>query len=516
MILALVAMLAIAGSAFGAGRMGSVELQPNATFSNGNNPTTTNNDDSCDTTNMPAATLLLPFFDVNITATAGSSDTTLFTITNVSSSPQIAHVTVWTDWSFPVLDFNIFLTGYDVQSINLYDVIARGVVAPGGPGTSSTNFGISPNVSETGVGFVATTGSAPDFNDANPNFSGAGNCSGTQLPGQLSAELTAAVQTALTTGLYNVAGSNPFIGCGTSRIGGTHSNARGYVTIDVANNCSISLPTSPTYFTTEILFDNVLIGDYQQINGDPTVGNLAQGNPLVHIKAIPEGGPAGVVATNLPYTFYDRYTPAATRRVDRRVPLPATFAARWIEGGTSSFQTNYKIWREGLITGASCSATINNSVLPYAEVIRFDERENSFALGGGVRCSPTCGPGAPVLPESSITSTANTSFYPPHAGSPDISGWMYLNLNNPNATGYSFNGVTGIRPSQNWVIVSMFAQGRYSVDFDAAQLGNGCSATVVAPSPEIGPAGGIFVCPPTIVCVAPVGTHPYSGTNTTP
>src|SRR5215212_2039415 len=257
MILALVAMLAIAGSAFGAGNR--FELQPNATFSNGLNPTTTNNDDSCDTTNMPAATLLLPFFDVNITAPAGSSDTTLFTITNVSSSPQIAHVTVWTDWSFPVLDFNIFLTGYDVQAINLYDVIFRGQVAPGGPGTSSTNFGISPNVAETGVGFAATLGSTPDPNNANPNFSGAGNCSGTQLPGQLSAELTAAVQTALTTGLYNVAGSNPAVGCGTTRIGGAHTNARGYVTVDVANNCSISLPTQPSYFTTEILFDNVLI-----------------------------------------------------------------------------------------------------------------------------------------------------------------------------------------------------------------------------------------------------------------
>jgi len=26
------------------------------------------------------------------------------------------HVTVWTDWSFPLLDFNILLTGYDVKT----------------------------------------------------------------------------------------------------------------------------------------------------------------------------------------------------------------------------------------------------------------------------------------------------------------------------------------------------------------------------------------------------------------
>src|SRR5689334_21479688 len=88
---------------------------------------TTNNDDSCDIGHYPAATLLLPYFEVE-TATRGVD--TFFTITNVSRGPQIAHVTIWSDWSFPVLTFNIFLTGYDVQSISLYDVIANGVIAP--------------------------------------------------------------------------------------------------------------------------------------------------------------------------------------------------------------------------------------------------------------------------------------------------------------------------------------------------------------------------------------------------
>jgi hypothetical protein len=523
MILALVAMLTIAGSAFAAGSRFAVT--PNATFTNGNFPTTTNNDDSCETSVMPAATLLLPIFDVNITAAIGASDNTLFTITNVSSSPQIAHVTVWTDWSFPVLDFNIFLTGYDVQSISMYDVIARGQVAPGGPGTSSTLTSISPQAPNS----IANAGSAPDDNDTNPNIPDAnvlsgGSCSGTNLPGTLPPELVAAVQTALTTGLYNIAGTT--VGCGTTRIGGTHTNARGYVTIDVANNCSIALPTNPTYFSTEILFDNVLIGDYQQVNGDPTVGNFAQGNPMVHIKAVPEGGPAGSIplpgTTNLPYTFYDRYTPAGNRKIDRRVPLPSTFAARWIEAGTSNFQTNYKIWREGVAVGSqttACTGAALNSAMPIAQVVRFDERENSFGLTGNVICSPICGPDVPRLPEASIVSTSSAVIFPAHTASPDVSGWMYLNLNNQppiNANYTSPSGYVPSRASQNWVIVSMFAQGRYSVDFDAAMLGNGCSGAALVPSPEIGPAGGIFVCPPGVVCVAGPDDHPYSGTNTTP
>src|SRR5436309_3362904 len=86
-------------------------------------PSTTNNNDSCDITVAPAATLLLPYFEVDTQAQIGTGTTTLFTVTNASRYPQIAHVTVWTDWSFPVLNFNLFLTGYDVQGINLYDVI---------------------------------------------------------------------------------------------------------------------------------------------------------------------------------------------------------------------------------------------------------------------------------------------------------------------------------------------------------------------------------------------------------
>src|SRR6266550_1707987 len=78
----------------------------------------------------PAATLLLPYFEVDAYAPIGSGPTTLFTITNTSRYPQIAHVTLWTDWAFPVLGFNLFLTGYDVQAINLYDVIVRGIIAP--------------------------------------------------------------------------------------------------------------------------------------------------------------------------------------------------------------------------------------------------------------------------------------------------------------------------------------------------------------------------------------------------
>src|SRR6266550_4718433 len=113
---------------------------------------TRDNDDSCDIKVAPAATLMLPYFEVDTNPNV-PGQTTLFTITNVSRYPQIAHVTLWTDWAYPVLTFNIFLTGYDVQAINLYDVIARGTIAPPSGTTSAT----TPGALSASVGNLRTT-----------------------------------------------------------------------------------------------------------------------------------------------------------------------------------------------------------------------------------------------------------------------------------------------------------------------------------------------------------------------
>src|SRR5688572_22927392 len=90
---------------------------------------TTRNDDSCDVSLMPAATLLLPYFEVDLQSNTASALTTLFTVVNTTSTPQIAKVTLWTDWAYPVIDFPIYLTGYDVQAINLRDVLTAGSIA---------------------------------------------------------------------------------------------------------------------------------------------------------------------------------------------------------------------------------------------------------------------------------------------------------------------------------------------------------------------------------------------------
>ena len=529
--LAITATLLTAGSAFAVERHLTPLISASGAPGIGG---TTDNGASCDIGVTPAATLLLPYFEVDTAATSGAGATTLFTITNTSRYPQIAHVTVWTDWSFPVLDFNIFLTGYDVQGINLYDVIVRGTVA--GSGTSVTT---TPGVAS------GTTGATPLNNTSNPNFlaSVGSTCNG--LPGNLPGDLVTAVRNALTTGTgYSTGG----VSC-SGAIGGNHgTRAIGYVTVDVAATCSTALPTNSAYYTgasAEILFDNVLIGDYQQLGPSPsgtgtTTGYDAGGNPMVHIRAVPEGGLSGqaggvAVATILPFTFYDRYTPTGARTADRRQPLPSQWAARYIQSTTFGYATDYKIWREGVTNGGAGCAVSVNSALAVTSIVRFDEHENSFGYGSSQICSPCSPGGIPPLPETSRTSTTASNF--PTLGGTDAGGWMYLNLSD-NATStvgasagvpvavYSaqragFGNVGGALPgasgsrttSQNWVIVSLYGAvgaNRLSVDFDAAWLGNGCTAApaagaVIAPSQDF---GGALVCPGAAPGVTGVGCAP--------
>ena len=470
-------------------------------------PSSINNDDSCDIKVGPAATLLLPYFEVDPNPTV-QGQTTLFTITNVTRYPQVAHVTLWTDWAYPVLTFNVFLTGYDVQAINLYDVIVRGSVAPPRGTTSAT----TPGALSAAGGNLRTTRDCAN----NPAF--------------LPASLTAAVRIALSIGIFNPGGG--VTACNTA--GGVHQHAIGYATIDVVANCTNRLPSDPDYFSNDLLFDNVLIGDYQQIGANPAHTSSsafdAAGNPMVHIRAVPEGGGAGSnVLTALPYTFYDRYTPSATRTIDRRQPLPSTFAVRFIEGGSSGFATNLTIWREGLNgVGASCQSFNSNESMGLGEVVRFDEHENAFSAqrstASPICCAPT------ILPATSAKSSADTY---PQFGGPDVGGWLYLNLNNSGSAAYSVTqragGVpvptnartslapvgstttAGPRPSQNWVTVTMFgnvAGNHLTAEFDATPLGNGCTPATFRATADpysnsghfdsvpIGPAGGVFVCPP--------------------
>src|ERR1051325_4379041 len=129
-LIVLMAVLLVATSAFAAGK--AFQPSPNATFNNGLLPTSTNNDDTCDiASNAPAATLLLPYFEVDFKSPQATARTTLFTVVHTSALPRIAHIVVGSDVGVPALDFNLYLAGCGVGGVTLYAAFAPGFVGPG-------------------------------------------------------------------------------------------------------------------------------------------------------------------------------------------------------------------------------------------------------------------------------------------------------------------------------------------------------------------------------------------------
>src|SRR5262249_61685585 len=78
------------------------------------------------TWNQPAATLLLPYFEVDLQTPGGP--TTLFSINNASATAVLAHVVIWSDLAVPVFQFNTYLTGYDVVEVDLGQLIRNDVI----------------------------------------------------------------------------------------------------------------------------------------------------------------------------------------------------------------------------------------------------------------------------------------------------------------------------------------------------------------------------------------------------
>jgi hypothetical protein len=494
-------VLLVAGAAYAGVGEDRLFVQPNATYSGTTavvtgatgdyatglltGPSTTNNDDSCDISVMPAATLLLPYFEVDIASPSSNARNTVFTITNVTEQPQIAHVTIWTDWSYPVIDFNLWLTGYDVVPVSLYDILRNGQIPP-------TGYDIS------NIGVYSVGSKTAPSNVHNPNHDIAAitatdtGCK--SLPGAINTTLLARIQTALTTGVYGTC----------TAAGGVNSVAVGYITIDVANRCSQLLPDDELFFTRDILWDNTLIGEYMIINSSTTAGNFAGGNPMVHIRAIPEGGPmanthlgtplfgtgtradGNAVTTNFPFTFYDRYTGAlANPEIDRRQPLPARFAARYIQDtptGPTGFATNLIIWREGGSIGTTAcgtGGTAYNNGIPVQTIVRFDEQENPN-VAAGCRISPCLPDVFETNHEETQAVGSGSSFFPTdNTVTNDLGGWFYFDLNNME-TGAPLRAQRTNTETQNWVAIQMFAEGRYSVLYDAAMLENGCTPALAA------------------------------------
>lgn len=291
----------------------------------------------CAVDRSPGATVLLPYFEVDLTRGA-SGETTLVELANALPRAVLARVTLWTDLGVPTYSFDAYLTGYDLQAFNLRDLFL-GLGPATGPG-------ISP--------------------------SGALSLPGTPLEGcgdEVPVELPVAHLQAAHTGAPVAAFGNL---CGGRAFG--DGRARGYLTADVVGGCGgPAFPSDPGYFGPGGIArdDNALWGTYFYV--DP-LENYAQAENLVRLEADPEAFGEGDL------TFYGRYH--GHSGVDAREPLPSAWAARSLSVAAFGAGTEWVVWREtpGPPVPFVCGTAPDWYPLPLAQLVGFDEEENPLDL----------------------------------------------------------------------------------------------------------------------------------------
>jgi hypothetical protein len=378
---------------------------------------------------VPAATLLIPYFEVDFGNANGV--TTLVAIQNTSATAILAHVTLWTDLGIPTYVFDVYLTGFDTQVINMRDVFDGGLPHVASAGQDPTDT-ISPHgILSQDINFASCSGFMP----------------GPPYPGHMfdPAHLRA----------WHSGAASPISGdCAGHAWGG--SIARGYLTIDTVNACNLSKPGDPGYFVNGgagiATNQNVMVGDWMIIDA---ANNFADGDRAIAIEgppwtwpAPPDPFPAGS------YTFYGRLIGASG--ADDREPLPSTWGGHYMNAPTSGGGSRLRVWRDpGLkLSPFTCGSTPQPFPLSNADLVAFDSEENATDVAG----SP--------FPWATQVVRVGTDVTVPHK-----QGWLYLNLNAaaPLPVGELYGGLR-----QAWVTVVGLPEGgagRFTASWTAVQIG---------------------------------------------
>jgi hypothetical protein len=344
---------------------------------------------------VPAATLLFPFVQFDYNAPS-SGDTTLFAITNVSSEAQVVHITLWTDYSVAILDFNVLLTGYDVHTFNIRDILELGQLPQTPDNTAAGDTpGSNGPVSEANdlVGWFSDQLDDPQSrsvltcDEGNPGDYGPEPIDPivrglfkewlqrSQTERRWYTDLCGTYPDPLNPPPGNSwnpgdPGFDPQAWGLDSAVEDTWWTLRDdstptwmYITADVATRCNLQFPFSPGYFATATgsdrlaSDDNVIIGDMFYLNN---TDNLSEAYQAVHLEADVD---IDFVGTELvgsgvdeAITFYSRFTTADTSLPhgdnslgadDHREPLPTAWAFRYMNDPANQAETYIRAFKTG-------------------------------------------------------------------------------------------------------------------------------------------------------------------------
>ncbi len=294
---------------------------------------------------VPSASLLVPYIVVAADAN-GVPDpngyTTLTSVTNVSSTKQLIHVTVWSANSSAVVDFDEVLSGYDVWSINWRDLVT-GHFENFDTGSPSTGFWTG-TVGSLGSPFGPTTNNTgippvPLNDPEDIDFSPPASTSCGFPWGDLSAFASIIVQklqaplTAWTDQDTTCTGTNDLTFSGWLASVGV-SPLFFYATIDSVTSCNGFFPNSVDYWNNAYnTLNNVLTGYDYYLN---FAANFSESLPVVGLEADSTWTGTG---------FYTKYRVATGANVqqDDREPLGTAYAFNYFTAGDVS--TDVTVWK---------------------------------------------------------------------------------------------------------------------------------------------------------------------------
>ncbi len=456
---------------------------------------------------VPAATLLFPFvaFDYNNPI---DGNNTLFAITNVSSEAQIVHITVWSDLSIAVLDFNVVLSGYDVQTMSIRDIMFYGDLPNTG---TATPLVVSGGVRADGPYLPATGLPDPGGTDdlyyrCAPSFTSYPDYP--TIPQATLDLFKTKLQYSQTFLRYHVA-------CDTLtgyQIGDwfesrtTADTTWMYITADVVWTCNKMFPDGTLAYWQDYtgnvpdasgfydengpqrMTDNVIIGDVFWVND---AARFSEMDNAVHIEADVD---LLEVATPYPFdaahpiSFYTRYAYQIFSTEDYREPLPTAWAFRYLGNGIADIDTYIRAWKgsdyptifdlgydtdAGEIWAWDCMAYTY-----YA----WDEDENVIQGPGE---DPWSGSEVPPGLRPNLLPLETQEVLVDQFNLPDVDGWMLF------VWPWS-NGMTSVTVGsytydqdlyQTWMGVKYAAYGTYSAFAEGAVMANfNCFSNQVLPN----------------------------------
>lgn len=386
---------------------------------------------------VPAATLLVPYFEVPLAACGTSNPRgTTVTIHNTDSAAHLAQVHLWTDYGVAFTSFVVYLPGRASHEVDLGRFFCSGYLPSTGSAVSLAGPLAEPNVEFPGCN--ATTDPAGGV----PVYGGDG-----------------AVPSWFMDGLRSVFTGGPWIDgyCAAQDHGDTV--VRGYATVDVVEACSFLSPSTPGYFDSGIATkDNVLLGEYAQELDQylvQTGGWRRVVYPAVHIEADPTG------AVFLPGddTFYGRFV--ALTGADGREPLPSQWFVRRDPG------TTLTVWRQAPDFGTygfACGTAPSWYPLSQAAELNFDRDGELWELPQPPIPPPTYTIGR-LIPLTTQRIDAGPQEIVPYPAPPATfeDGWDRLLL---------FTTGPSLATGQSWVTVetgtSVLERGHHAIPGDSS------------------------------------------------